>query len=209
MYSGWFITTPECCTVYHALPRGASFWRLLFNIDRDLAARARQQGCPCGGRLDCAHFPRKPQGGGRDFPKEYGYRLSFCCAREGCRKRVTPPSARFLGRKVYLGAVVVLVAALREGPTPRRVRELTELFGADRTTIARWQVFWREQFPQTPFWRVERGRLVPAVEAGAVLPGALLDAFLGQQDRDQDWGRLLEFLAPSAVAGGRESTVFR
>ena len=209
MYSGWFITTPECCTVYHALPRGASFWRLLFNIDRDLAARARQQGCPCGGRLDCAHFPRKPQGGGRDFPKEYGYRLSFCCAREGCRKRVTPPSARFLGRKVYLGAVVVLVAALREGPTPRRVRELTELFGADRTTIARWQVFWGEQFPQTPFWIVERGRLVPAVEAGAVLPGALLDAFLGQQDRDQDWGRLLEFLAPSAVAGGRESTVFR
>jgi hypothetical protein len=104
---------------------------------------------------------------------------------------------------------VILVAALREGPTPRRVRELSELFGADRATIARWQVFWREQFPQTPFWRVERGRLVPAVEANAVLPGALLDAFLGHQDRDQDWGRLLEFLAPSAVAGGRESTVFR
>lgn len=195
--------------MYHALPRGASLWLLLFKIDRELAAKARQQGCPCGGRLDCAHFPRKPRGGGRDLPEEYGYRLSFCCAREGCRKRVTPPSARFLGRKVYLGAVVILVAALREGPTPRRVRELSALFGADRATIARWQVFWREQFPQTPFWKVNRGRLVPAVVAGAVLPGALLDAFLGHQDRDQDWGRLLEFLAPSAVGGGRESTVFR
>jgi len=31
--------------------------------------------------------------------------------------------------------------------------------------------------------------------AGAILPGALLEAFLGHQDRDQDWGRLLEFLA--------------
>lgn len=104
---------------------------------------------------------------------------------------------------------MILVAALREGPTPRRVRELSELFGADRATIARWQVFWREQFPQTTFWQVARGRMVPAIAAGAVLPGALLEAFLGHQDRDEDWGRLLEFLAPSVVAGGRESTVFR
>jgi len=183
--------------VYHALPSGASFWLVLFSIDQDLAAKARQQGCSCGGRLDCAHFPRKPRGGGRDLPKEYGYRLSFCCAQEGCRKRVTPPSARFLGRKVYLGAVVILVAALREGPTPRRVRELSELFGADRATIARWQVFWREQFPQTPFWTAARGRLVPAVAAGAVLPGALLDAFLGQHDLEMLGGSESPSSSPS------------
>ena len=74
MYSGWFITTPECSTVYHALPSGASFWLVLFSIDQDLAAKARQRGCSCGGRLDCAHFPRKPRGTGRDLPREYGYR---------------------------------------------------------------------------------------------------------------------------------------
>ena len=79
----------------------------------------------------------------RSSSRAYGYRLSFCCDRDGCRKRVTPPSVRFLGRKVYLGAVVILVAAMRQGPSPRRVRELSSLFGVDRRTIARWQVFWR------------------------------------------------------------------
>ena len=94
---------------------------------------------------------------------------------------MTPPSVRFLGRKVYLGAVVVLVAAMRQGPSPRRVRELSRLFGADRHTIARWRVFWSEHFPQTPFWKVARGRLVPAVEIAA-LPLALLEAFLRSDD---------------------------
>ena len=48
---------------------------------------------------------------------------------------------RFLGPKVYLTAVVVLVAAMRHGATPRRVRELSAHFGADRRTIERWRVF--------------------------------------------------------------------
>jgi hypothetical protein len=48
---------------------------------------------------------------------------------------------RFLGRKVYLAVVVILVAAMRHGPTPRRLRLLSEHFGADRRTIARWQTF--------------------------------------------------------------------
>ena len=59
-------------------------------------------------------------------------RLSFCCDRDGCRKRTTPPSVRFLGRKVYLGAIVILISAMRQGPSPRRVRELSARFGVDR-----------------------------------------------------------------------------
>jgi hypothetical protein len=66
--------------------------------------------------------------------------------------------------KVYLGAIVILISAMRHGPTPRRVRELSARFGADRRTIARWQVFWREHFPNTPFWKSARARLVPIVE---------------------------------------------
>ena len=54
-----------------------------------------------------------------------------------------PPSVRFLGRRVYLCAIVVLISAMRQGPTPRRVSELSKLFGADESTIARWQTFWR------------------------------------------------------------------
>jgi hypothetical protein len=142
------------------------------------------------------------------LPDEYSSRLSFCCDRDGCRKRVTPPSVRFLGRKVYLGAVVVLVAAMRQGPSPRRVRDLFRLFGADRRTIARWRVFWDEHFPQTPFWKVARGRLVPAVEI-CELPRSLLEAFVRGDDDREGWGRLLRFLSPISIAGALEIKVLR
>jgi hypothetical protein len=102
---------------------------------------------------------------------------------------------------VYLAAVVVLVSAMRQGPTPRRVRELSHLFGADRRTIACWQVFWREHFPQTPFWKVARARLVLAVET-LVLPRSLLEVFLRGDDPCQEWGCLLRFLSPITIAGG-------
>ena len=90
--------------MYHDLLRDASFWLFLFSIDQDLAENTRQQACPCGGRLHRANYPRKPRGGSDDLPEQYRWRLSFCCERDGCRKRVTPPSVRFLGPKVYLGA---------------------------------------------------------------------------------------------------------
>ena len=124
------------------------------------------------------------------------FRLSFCCERDGCRKRVTPPSVRFLGRKVYLDAVVILVAAMRQGPSPRRVRELSQLFVADRRTIARWQVFWEEHFPQTQFWKVARGRLCRLRRQD---PSAITSRSLSRpQDPSNDsWGRLLGFLCSS------------
>jgi hypothetical protein len=186
--------------MYHDLLRDASFWDFLFLVDKGLAARARQQGCSCGGRLHCANYRRKPRGGSTPLPESYDYRLSFCCDRDGCRKRTTPPSVRFLGRKVYLAAVVVLVAAMRQGPSPRRVRELSQLFGADRHTIARWRTFWREYFPQTAFWKVKRGRFIRL--AVAELPRALFEAFIQRADSREDWQRLLEFLSPITITGG-------
>ena len=145
----------------HELHRSGSFWSFLLSIDTDLADSARQQGCSCGGRLDAANYPRTPRGGPDHLPQEYRCRFSFCCDRDGCRKRMTPPSVRFLGRKVYLGAMVILISAMRQGPTPRRVRELSTLFGVDRATLARWQAFWRDYIPQTPFWKRAQGRVVP------------------------------------------------
>jgi len=187
--------------MYHGLLCNASFWAFLLAVDQDLAATRREQGCSCGGRLHCANYPRKPCSGCGNLPKSYGYRLSFCCDRDGCRKRATPPSVRFLGRKVYLAAVVVLVAAMRHGPSARRVRELTDLFDADRHTIARWCTFWREHFPQTPFWKVARTRFVPQL-AIADLPRALFEAFIHREDSRDDWERLLRFLSPITVPGG-------
>jgi hypothetical protein len=193
--------------LYHNLPCDARFWAFLFSIDEDLAKTARQKACPCGSRLHSAKYPRKPRGCD-DLPEQYAYRLSFCCARDGCRKRVTPPSVRFLGRKVYLAVVVVLVAAMRQGPSPRRVRELSQLFGADRQTIARWRTFWEELFPQTQFWKLARSRLTPRVTI-KILPLSLLNAFLGRGDPCQDWEELLRFLSPITISGGLVIVVSR
>ena len=192
----------------YGLPRGAGFWSFLYSIDQDLADSVRQKACPCGGRLHCANFPRSPRGCPDSLPDQYNYRLSFCCDRDGCRKRMTPPSVRFLGRKVYLAAVVVLVAAMQQGPTPRRVRELSKLFGADRGTIARWQAYWRQHFPLTTFWKIACARLVPVVKI-VCLPGSLLDAFLATDNLYDGWGRLLRFLSPISITQGPAIEVSR
>ena len=190
--------------MYHELLRDASFWQFLFSIDQDLAKTAGKQTCPCGGRLHCANYPRKPQGAA-DLPKEYRSRFSFCCDRDGCRKRMTPPSVRFLGRKVYLGAVVILVSAMQQGPSAWRVHELSKLFDADRRTISRWQAFWRDHFPKTVFWKDALARLVPVVQI-ITLPLSFLEAFVCKDDDNDDqrdgWERLLLFLAPITITGG-------
>lgn len=191
--------------MYHNLPQDASFWKFLLSVDQDLAGKASRKGCGCGGRLHRADFPRKPRGASK-LPEKYGSRYSFCCDRDGCRKRMTPPSVRFLGRKVYLGVIVILVAAMRHGPSPRRACVLAKEFGADRRTIARWQVFWQEHVPQTPFWKKKRGRLTPA-DRSDCLPQALLDAFVHNDDCHEDWERVLRFLSPLTTPGGLEITV--
>lgn len=186
----------------------ASFWSFLLSVDQDLAERSRKKGCPCGGRLHRADYRRAPRGGGADLPEQCCYRFSFCCDRDGCRKRATPPSVRFLGRKVYLGAVVVLISAMRQGPTPRRLGELSRLFGVDAATISRWQAFWRDQVPKTPFWRIARARLLAVVESTAALPRSLVGAFCYTDDVYRDWVRLLRFLSPISVAGPSPSALF-
>ena len=186
--------------MYHDLPRTARFWSFLLAVEQDLADETRKKACPCGGRLHSANYPRKPRGTPVQLPEHECLRLSFCCDRDGCRKRTTPPSVRFLGPKVYLGAIVILISAMRQGPSPRRVRELSARCGADERTIARWQVFWRERFPQTPFWRIARGRLVPVVEIVS-LPYSLVDAFHSRHRICRAWRLLLRFLAPITVPG--------
>lgn len=194
--------------MYHDLPRAARFWSVLWAIDRDLAETARKNACSCGGRLHCANYLRKPRGTPVRLPEQECLRLSFCCDRDGCRKRVTPPSVRFLGPKVYLGVVVILISALRQGPSPRRVRELSARFGADRRTIARWQVFWREHFPQTHFWKIARARLIPIVQI-ETLPYSLVGSFLLRHHHCRGWTLLLRFLSPITIPGGLAIKVSR
>jgi hypothetical protein len=192
--------------MYHDLPRSASFWSFLLTVDEDLAEETRKQGCPCGGRLHSANYQRKPRGTPSQLPEPQRLRLSFCCDRDGCRKRTTPRSVRFLGRKVYLGAIVILISTMRQGPSPRRVRELSDRFGADESTIARWQTFWREHFPQTPFWKVARAGLVTLGEIVS-LPYSLVDTFLCRHPPCDGWTLLLRFLSPITAPGGLQIKV--
>ena len=194
--------------MYHGLPDSASFWSFLLEVDEDLAEETRKKGCSCGGCLHCANYPRKPKGTSLKLTEFQCLRLSFCCDRDGCRKRVTPPSVRFLGRKVYLAAIVILVSALRQGPTPRRVSELSKRFGADESTITRWQTFWREHVPQTPFWKVARAGFVTLGEIVS-LPYSLVDAFLGRHPPWEDWKLLLRFLSPITVPGALRIEISR
>jgi hypothetical protein len=192
--------------MYHDLPRTARFWSFLLAVDRDLAEETRKKACPCGGRLHSANYLRKPRGTPVQLPKHECKRLSFCCDRDGCRKRITPPSVRFLGRKVYLGAIVILISAMRQGPSPRRVRELSARFGADESTITRWQTFWREHFPQTLFWKVARAGFITLGEI-VCLPYSLVDIFLRRHPPCEGWIHLLRFLSPITVSGGMQIKV--
>jgi hypothetical protein len=188
--------------MYHAPSFNATFWAFLLTIDQDLAESTRRQGCSCGGRLHRANYPRKPRGGFDSLPDTYNSRFSFTCDRDKCRKRSTPPSVRFLGRRIYVGAFVVLISAMRHGPTPQRVREISNLLDVDWRTIARWQQFWRDHFPQSHFWRTEGARVILLTKV-TTLPLLLLTTFLDRWDDCDDhkgWGRLLQFLAPITIA---------
>lgn len=186
------------------LLRDSRLYQLLYRIDEDVAAETKADGCPCGGTLYVANYPRKPRGWIEALCAAWRMRLSFCCGREGCRRRRTPPSVRFLGRRLYLGVVIVLVAALREGVTSHRQTVIRAAIGASLATVLRWRAWWRETFPETSFWRAARGRLVPAVDEGR-LPRSLLARFAGAI-RERVIA-LLAFIAPLTTRDPRASTL--
>ncbi len=174
-------------------------YQLLGIVDGDLAEIVRQGGCVyCAvGVLHSARYPRKPRGGPPKSQAKLIYRASFCCDQDGCRKRHTPPSVRFLGRRFYWGLIVVLVAALHHGLTPERVRALREALGIDRRTLERWRAWWLGTFVQTAFWKAARARFLPALVESA-LPWSLCEAFaLDRRDRLLN---LLRFLSPLTTA---------
>jgi hypothetical protein len=184
--------------LYRAPLRDARFYSFELEVDRQRAADTRDEGCQeCGGALHTADFHRKPRGGPAGLAPECDVRFSLCCAEDGCRTRHTPPSLRFLGRKVYLGAVVVVVSAMRHGATPARMRKLRDLLGVSRRTVERWRRWWRDAFAESPFWRVAAAGFMPPTET-KLLPASLLERFAG--DDEARVVGLLRFLGP--ITGG-------
>ena len=183
--------------LYQSLLADANFHQQLLACDRDLAATAQAARCLiCGGALHVADYRRKPRGHPAALGEEYCWRFSFCCAVDGCRARMTPVSLRFLGRRVYLGMIVILVCALRDGLSDRRLDKLATI-GVDRRTVGRWRDWWLNRFTATPFWRVAAAAFMPPADP-CRLPASLLERF-----GDDPAGRLiscLRFLAP--LTGG-------
>ena len=169
-------------------------YEFLFTIDQESAEKARAGGCHCSGPVHRADYERKPRGGPSGLGPEYDKRFSFCCAVEGCRSRKTPPSVRFLGRRVYLGTVVLLVSAMQGGVTDRRAADLQQRLGVSRRTLWRWRSWWRESFPESSFWKRARSRFMPPLD-DSILPASLLERFDGEDDRSR-LIQALSFLAP-------------
>lgn len=181
--------------MWQKLLRESSFFILLLAFDRDFAEEYRRKGCgECGGRLHRSAYSRKPRGGPPELPEDYAIRESFCCGEEGCRRRLTPPSLRFLGRRVYLGAVVVLVSAMVHGVTAKRASLMHELCGVSVRTLRRWRKWWREQFVRTRLWRELRGRFVNRVDESS-LPASLLEQIHGGAEGERA-RRALRLLLP-------------
>lgn len=142
---------------------------VLAAVDEQLADLVRRQGCPCGGPLHRADYLRKPRGGLlASAGEEFRRRRSFCCGREGCRKRALPPSVLFLGRRVYLEAVVLL-ACLRV-----LLVKGEEKPDVPAKTLRRWLAWWTSDLPTAPTWQLLRARFMPPIDE-AVLPLSLLE----------------------------------
>jgi len=169
--------------------RDKRVYELLEKVDRDLALKAQAGGCEhCGGALHRGDYPRKPRGG-PGWEKRY----SFCCSMEDCRKRKTPASVRFLGRKVYIGVVVVLVSAMMQGLSEGRMRPLRQALGIDRRTLVHWREWWMRTFVRGIFWRAERGRFRRPIIEGK-MPLGLVECF--GLERGEGLMRLMRFLLP-------------
>lgn len=176
------------------------FFQFLLSLDEDLAEEARRGRCPfCHGPLHQAHYPRKPRGWGLGPDEDLDRRFSFCCYL--CRRRRTPPSFRFLGRKVYVGAIMVLVSALLGDASARRRKRLRDLCGVDDRTLGRWRKWWAEVFAKSGVWQgVCAAMRLDGASTGA-LPLCLLHGFR-RPSLTETLTVVLQHLLPLTGGGG-------
>jgi hypothetical protein len=188
--------------LYRELLQDARFFELLVKIDREIAESARARGCPkpdCRGPLRVGHFARKPRGLpevlGWTPPEDFWLRFDWCCG--WCRQRTLPESVRFLGRKVYLGVVVVIASVVARGPTRDALRLLQAHLQVSWNTLKRWRTWWLE-LPRSEFWQSIRGVLAVALDL-TQLPESLLACFTGEPA--EQVVRLLRLMGPLTARG--------
>ena len=173
----------------------ATFHLILNNIDQEIADKVKQKGCLCcGNKLHKANYPRSPVGLPSQFRKHYDERLSFCC--DICRKRTTPQSVRFFGRRWFPAPLLILISALTLGINERRLAAVKRHFGItiSESTWKRWRRWWRESFTATLFWQQAKGLVPITIETNKSFPRVLLDVFQGVLE--EKIRLLLRFLSP-------------
>jgi len=177
------------------------FFEMLERQDEAILLRVAASGCPaCAGRLHRGDYDRKPRGAliaptGEAFVK----RFSLCCGREGCRKRATPPSLRFLGRRVYLGAVMILASVVANAvDAATKIRAAT---GVPARTRRRWLAWWMGPFVSTEVFVAIRARLIEVDDAA--LPTSIFDRLPGAlAARVHLFARVLVPLTTTSVPDG-------
>lgn len=178
----------------HKLLFNASFHSLLNTMDQELAQAVQEAGCGCGGKLHRANYPRSPCGLLPSFRSGYEERLSFCCDR--CRKRITPPSVRFFGRRWFPAPVHLLISLLRLSLNEQRLAQVKQRFGitVSESTWKRWRRWWRDCFITTPFWKKVQGCVATTMEESGLFPRVLWGVFQG--GLEEKMRLLLRFLSP-------------
>ena len=104
-------------------------------------------------------------------------------------------SVRFLGRRVYLSLVMVLMSVKQGGPKSSQAK-LTGTLAIPAQTLLRWRRWWADIFPMTPFWQANCARFMPPVTS-TELPASLIERFTGPAA--EALMRLLAFLSPLTV----------
>ncbi len=173
----------------------SNFHFFLNTIDQNLALQTQEKGCPsCGHKLHQANYPRSPIGISPQFRNQYDERLSFCC--DTCRKRITPPSVRFFGRRWYPAPLFIFISALMRRVSEYTLAQVRRHFGisASESTWKRWRQWWRDSFLETLFWKQNKGIVPKSLESKRPFPRALLEVFSGTLEKKIIY--LLKFLSP-------------
>lgn len=178
----------------HAVLQDPEFFLLLLEIDQEIAGRAREAGCRrCGAALHSACYPRKPRGCPAEVREQYASRFSFCCAE--CNRRTTPASVRFLGRRVYVAVMLMLVSPAG-GPSGRAV---CEALSVPTLTLSRWRSWWQAKLPRSRFWQCVRERFSTPLEIN-LLPQSLLERFVAVTCAER-LAQALTFVSPLSIPG--------
>src|SRR5262245_28140930 len=180
------------------------FFALLEQEDERIAGQVAIGGCPvCGGPLYRGDYVRKPCGARIAPGAEASVRrFSLCCGREGCRHRATPPSLRFLGRRVYVGAVVIEASIV--GMMQKTTGAIRETTGVPARTVRRWLSWWQGSFLTTLVFVALRARLI-GVAMDAV-PKSIVDRLSGSAE--QRMQTMLFLLAPLTTGSVRDGARF-